>query len=82
VWSPLEMSARHVGLFWLACRAFFVCLGGLTVKYLDDVLMVVGGGLLVYGVSLVSIPAAWIVAGVLCIVAGIAVAVFTGMAKE
>jgi hypothetical protein len=52
------------------------------VKYLDDALVVVGGGLLVYGVSLVSIPAAWIVAGVLCIVAGIAVAVFTGMAKE
>lgn len=41
------------------------------VKYLDDFLFVLGGGLLVYATSLWSIPGAWYVAGVLFITAGI-----------
>jgi 1,4-dihydroxy-2-naphthoate octaprenyltransferase len=40
-------------------------------RFIDDVLVVAGAGAIVIGVSLVNIPAAWIVAGVLCIAGGI-----------
>ena len=39
-------------------------------KYLDDILFLIGCGLVVYGVWLIYVPAAWIVAGILTIVFG------------
>lgn len=39
-------------------------------KHLDDVLIPVGFGLIVYGVAQVNIPAAWIAGGVLCAAVG------------
>ena len=42
-------------------------------RYLDDVLMVAGLVAVTYGVSLLSIPLAWIVAGVGLIALGVLV---------
>jgi hypothetical protein len=42
-------------------------------KHLDDVLILAGSGLVVYGVSLLSLVAAWITAGIALIVFGVLV---------
>lgn len=39
-----------------------------VVKYLDDILLLAGGGCVVYGLSMWSIPLAWIVGGLMLIV--------------
>lgn len=40
-------------------------------RYLDDALMVLGLAAVTYGVALLSVPAAWIVAGVGLIALGV-----------
>lgn len=40
-------------------------------KYFDDFLVLVGAGLVVYGVGLVYVPAAWMVSGFFVMVAGL-----------
>lgn len=51
-----EMNKRRAGN---PIKAFFR-------RHTDDLLVLTGCGLIVYGVSLISFPAAWISAGVLC----------------
>lgn len=36
-------------------------------KHLDDMLLIAGCAAIIYGVSLIFVPAAWIAAGVLCL---------------
>ena len=50
-------------------------------KYLDDGLVVVGCAAMVYGVSLVSVAAAWIAAGVFCVALGVALGVLMSTGK-
>lgn len=40
-------------------------------KFLDDILILIGCVLVVYGVSLIYIPAAWITAGILFVAFGV-----------
>lgn len=42
-------------------------------RYLDDVLLVVGCGLLVAGACMLSVPAGLMLAGFLCVVAGLVI---------
>jgi hypothetical protein len=37
-------------------------------KHSDDILIMAGCGLILYGISLVSIPWTWVVAGIMCLV--------------
>ena len=39
-------------------------------KFLDDGLAVIGCALIVYGISQISTPAAWIAAGIFCVIGG------------
>lgn len=47
-------------------------------KHLDDILIVTGAALIVYGVSLFSVPGAFILAGVECIAGGYLIGVAGG----
>jgi len=40
--------------------------------WFSDLMILIGCGILVYGVGLLSVPAAWITGGILIILAGIA----------
>jgi hypothetical protein len=48
-------------------------MGDVMRKYLDDALLVIGCALMVYGAYLIRPSAGWILAGFLCMVAGILV---------
>lgn len=47
------------------------------IRYLDDILLLAGCGCVLYGLSLWSLPAAWITGGIMLI----ALAVIIGKAK-
>ncbi len=40
-------------------------------KFADDILILIGCVMFIYGVSLICVPAAWMVAGAMCIAGGI-----------
>jgi hypothetical protein len=53
----------------------------LTMKYLDDLLVVVGCGLIVYGIAQISPVAAWITSGVFCMAGGVVLGISQRGAK-
>jgi len=75
VWVTSEFCTRHFPDNGIVFGCFYL---EFMKNILDDILFLIGAGLVVYGVSLVFVPAAWMVAGVFAMLAGVLVGIGFG----